>query len=237
MNFYENLKSICDSKGLKITPTVLQCGGTKGVISGWKRGVFPNSEIVMQLSVLLNVPSDVLLFGEGKSSSSGLTEDEQELLQLYNELSEKDRTRVMERAKTLHDLAEEKHTVKCFNTIYIKCNQSRVSAGLGDELSDYEQWDSVAVVETPQSRKADFLLIVDGDSMTPLFNDGDYVLIRKQPAVDIGQIGIFAVDGNGYIKKFGGDHLISLNENYDDISLRNREYTCFGLVLGIAETV
>lgn len=43
---------------------------------------------------------------------------------------------------------------------------------------------------TPESRKADFILRVDGDSMEPKFSNGDYLLVRKQPAVDIGQIGI-----------------------------------------------
>ena len=32
MIFYNHLKSICEEKGLKITPTVLNCGGTKGMI-------------------------------------------------------------------------------------------------------------------------------------------------------------------------------------------------------------
>ncbi len=37
MNFYDNLKKICAKRGLKVTPTVLESGGTKGVISGWKK--------------------------------------------------------------------------------------------------------------------------------------------------------------------------------------------------------
>ena len=61
--FYDNLKFICEQKGLKITPIVLECGGTKGVIGGWKKGAAPNSDIVMKLAVRLDVPTDLLLFG------------------------------------------------------------------------------------------------------------------------------------------------------------------------------
>jgi len=66
--------------------------------------------------------------------------------------------------------------------------QNRVSAVVGKELFDYEQWDTVDVVETPMSRKADFMLIVDGESMSPKFHDGDYVLVRQQPAVELGHL-------------------------------------------------
>lgn len=111
----------------------------------------------------------------------------------------------------------------------------QVSAGLGDELPDYTNWDQIAVLETPESRKANFILTVDGDSMEPRFSKGDLVLVKEQPDVDDGQIGIFAVDGKGYIKKKQGNRLISLNPKYDDIVVNTEYHKCFGLVLGKAE--
>ncbi len=121
------------------------------------------------------------------------------------------------------------------NIIAISYNKGAVSAGFGDELADYEEWDKLNVPLTPESKKADFILRVDGDSMEPKFHDGDYILVRKQPAVDIGQIGIFDVAGRGYVKKFGGDKLISLNKNYPDVPV-TEDSRCFGLVLGTTET-
>ena len=118
--------------------------------------------------------------------------------------------------------------------IEVSINYAPVSAGFGDELEDYEQWEKASVPLTPESRKADFILVVDGDSMEPKFHNGDYILVRKQPAVDIGQIGIFGVDGKGYIKKYGGDKLISLNKKYPDIPL-DEDSRCFGLVLGVTD--
>lgn len=122
--------------------------------------------------------------------------------------------------------------------IMINYIDAPVSAGLGDILNDYEDTRKVSVPLTKESRKADFILKVDGDSMEPEFCDGDFVLVRQQPAIDEGQIGIFDVDGKGYIKKLGKNRLISLNPNYSDIVLN--EYTdarCFGLVLGTTDIV
>ena len=68
--FYDNLKAICDERGIKITPLVAECGSAKGSISNWKIGAMPNSEIVMKLSVRLNVPTDRLLFGSETKNAS-----------------------------------------------------------------------------------------------------------------------------------------------------------------------
>ena len=116
--------------------------------------------------------------------------------------------------------------------IEISYTDARVSAGFGDELEDYENWEKVSVPLTPESKKADFILRVDGDSMEPQYHDNDYILVRKQPAVDEGQIGVFGHGGRGYVKKFGGDRLISLNSKYPDIPT-NEDTKCFGLVLGL----
>ena len=94
------------------------------------------------------------------------------------------------------------------------------------------------IKHTTIAERANYAVRVSGDSMTPEYNDGDIVLVETCPEVIIGEIGIFVVDGEGYIKQFGGDKLISLNPKYSDISLRNCESSsCRGRVLGIAELV
>lgn len=118
---------------------------------------------------------------------------------------------------------------------YIK---APVSAGLGDMLNDYEDMEKIKVPLTRESRKADFVLRVHGDSMESKFYDGDYILVRQQPVVDAGQIGIFAVNGEGYVKKMGTNMLISLNSDYPNVELNeNTDFKCFGLVLGTTEII
>lgn len=231
--FYDNLKRVCDEKGVKITPIVAECGGAKGSISNWKNGASPNSDIIAKLSVRLNVSTDMLIFGEERKLA--LPSDEQELLESYQQLPEREQMKLIGRAAALAEVYKEQIEESKPPIISIYCSQNRVSAGIGEDLFDYEQWDTVDVIETYESRKADFMLIVAGESMSPKFHDGDHVLVRQQPAVELGQIGIFYVDGKGYIKKYDGDYLISLNPDYDDIYIVNKELRCFGLVLGIAE--
>ena len=92
--FYDNLKQVCDEKGVKITPIVAECGGAKGSISNWKNGASPNSDIVAKLSVRLNVSTDTLIFGKDKEKIHENT-PEQELLENYRKLSDFEKGEVL----------------------------------------------------------------------------------------------------------------------------------------------
>lgn len=104
--FYDNLKAECDRQGLKITPTVQQCGGKVGSIGGWRKGASPNSEIVMKLAKRLNVSTDYLLFGEKKDMQEEITESEQKLLDVFRKLNEKGQIGVLMYAETQADKPE-----------------------------------------------------------------------------------------------------------------------------------
>lgn len=119
--------------------------------------------------------------------------------------------------------------------IAIKHSFYKVFAGAGFDLDDHDQWERISIPDTPEARQADFALTIKGDSMEPIYYDGDMVLVAQQAQVEVGEIGIFAIEGKGYIKKFGGDRLISLNEKYNDIMLADYDadsIRCFGRVIG-----
>lgn len=88
-----------------------------------------------------------------------------------------------------------------------------VSAGLGNPLDEAPE-EELEIEDTAGHRKADFIVQVSGDSMKPEFNNGDKVLVQKQPTIEIGEIGIFILNGESYIKKLGVNELISLNTRY-----------------------
>lgn len=233
--FYDNLKAVCDAKGVKITPLVAECGGAKGSISNWKKGASPNSDIVVNLAVRLNVPTDMLLLGNDQQISSDLSEDERELLKYYKQMPEKEKIRLVSRAEAIADIYSEVVPEPATTMLVIKHSMYKVSAGTGERLSDSDDWDKIEIPDTPEARRADFCLTIYGNSMEPVYYDGDIVLVKQQNAVERGQIGIFVIEGCGYIKKFGGDRLISLNDQYDDIMFADYDpddIRCSGLVIG-----
>lgn len=119
------------------------------------------------------------------------------------------------------------------NIIYLPALLQAASAGLGD-FADDETSEKIAVQQNKVTSKADCVIRVHGDSMEPKFSDGQQVLVRLQPAVELGEIGIFIRDGMRYIKVYRGKYLESVNPNYKNTALE--EYSkCVGKVLGVLQ--
>lgn len=107
-----------------------------------------------------------------------------------------------------------------------------VSAGPGVYLDDTAA-EEISIPDNEKTVSADFALRISGNSMEPKYHDGDVVLVEAADAVEVGELGIFILDGNGYFKKFGGDTLISLNPEFANILLRDyAETVCCGRVVG-----
>lgn len=180
-------------------------------------------------------PTDALerLFSE--KSFSAL---EEELLRKYMELPHEARQAVVRfindaTAKAL----QRKNGTAPQKLLVMKRSLHKVSAGTGYDLNDSDAWETVTVKDTDDSRKADFLLEIEGDSMETTFHDGETVCVQQTPSVEVGEIGVFWVDGCGYIKELGKGCLISHNSSYDPIPLQGTENRCIGRVLGTADVI
>ena len=250
--FYDNLKAECDKQGLKLTTVVLECGGTKGVIGGWKNGAAPRSDIVMKLAVRLNVPTDSLLFGN--EHIANLSTSEKELISYFKVLSEEDKGRVIGKAETLAELAaeraaeQEKENKTEQNNVTGKClplngtcdktyYSNAACAGTGLYL-DEASAETITVRSTPEALVADFAIPISGDSMEDEYHDGDIVLVESCPCVRKGEVGIFLIDGDVCIKEYRGRFLTSYNSKYSPVDLSKHESVfCLGRVIGIAEPI
>jgi len=97
------------------------------------------------------------------------------------------------------------------------------SAGTGNLLDDsgYE------MIKAPDyvPRFVDFAVRVSGDSMEPLYKDGQIIWIRAQEVLNSAEIGIFTYYGDVYLKELIIDgenvYLRSLNPTYDDIEIKD----------------
>lgn len=233
--FYDNLKAVCDSKNLKITPTIIKCGGAQGSISNWKKGSSPNSDIVARLAEYLNVSTDLLILG--RETHASFPEEEQKIIDGYRNLNAENKIRISERIETLYELqtTENENEIVQHETTYIELYDLPVSAGTGIFLDSCDKT-MIKIVRSDVTDDANFALRISGDSMEPFFYDSEIVLVRSQPQVEIGEIGIFILNECGYIKELGYDRLISLNDNYDDIPLHEYDSIyCRGKVIGSLE--
>ena len=166
------------------------------------------------------------------------TTKENEMISMYRKLDFHGKDIIDTILTKEYDRCTEREIKPIIRTVNIEFPDGLCSAGTGEMLSDDECIKQLTVEETSESLKADFAVEVSGNSMEPTFYDGDIVLVRKQPMVYKGEIGIFDVDGEGYIKEFGCRELISHNKKYKPIKLTPyTDFRCFGLVLGVANVI
>lgn len=118
-------------------------------------------------------------------------------------------------------------------TIVIPFYETPVSAGTGSWLGDDIVAEWLTVPRNDLTTSADFALKISGDSMQPKFSNGETVLVRQTSSVFEGEIGVFVLNGESYIKKLGKKELVSLNPAYKPIPLHGfDDVRCVGKVLG-----
>lgn len=106
-----------------------------------------------------------------------------------------------------------------------------VSAGLGNYLDEGSY--GMIEVDNTVPNLADYAVRVSGNSMMPRFVDQQIIFIHEQPALEEGEIGIFFLNNDTYLKKLGKGYLISLNSEYAPIPIQEHSsFRVLGKVVG-----
>jgi SOS-response transcriptional repressor LexA len=90
---------------------------------------------------------------------------------------------------------------KIIKFIEMPVSNLAVSAGTGEFL-DEGNFEMVSFPESSVPEGAEFGLRVSGDSMEPVYHDGQIVWVQQCDRVGVGEVGIFIYDGDGYIKVY-----------------------------------
>jgi len=78
----------------------------------------------------------------------------------------------------------------------------------------------------------DFALRITGDSMEPFYNAGDVVIIKSRVLIEPGQIGLFFLNGQGYIRMFQGNKLAPIKAGHKTIDIKqDAEFIPIGRVV------
>ena len=206
-----------------------------------KKTVSYSHNLIKSLNKIINTESLVDTLMETHKESL-LTQNEYDHIKKYRTLDSHGKEVVdvvldkeTERMQTLAQQAEDEDDED--DVIDVDFASLKASAGNGFQLFDDCPSDKLKVLYNEKTRQADICIQVSGHSMEPVFNDGDILLVRKQPSVNIGEYGIWIINGDtGYVKKNGPDRLISVNDEYDDIYPGEfDEIRCYGKVIGVLD--
>ena len=207
-------------------------------ISKWESGEsVPGAYQLLALCHALNVRQGLAFFtGRLSAPAEPLNAEGRRLLRHYREYLE----------------SQDRYLAASWEpkTVRVRLSTLPASAGTGDFLSEGEyEW-----VDFPESvvpRGTDFAVRVHGNSMEPAYRDGQIVFFERCDRLSPGEVGLFAYEGQGYIKlyderppageeledcldSYGVVHprasLVSLNPDYPPVEVSS-PLTVFGRAL------
>ncbi|NQQ72655.1 helix-turn-helix transcriptional regulator [Streptococcus suis] len=227
----ENIKRYRKQAGFTQKELASKLGIAPTAVSAWELGRNkPLMDNVEQMSVIFDVKKSELL-GEDlialytNPKVEVIPSTLQKITTASSQLEHKRQLTVLEVAT--EQLEEQKAVENSKNTVnepqavYHTYNyyDQPASAGTGQYLNDVK----VETIELPIEVDADFVVPIYGDSMEPEYHSGDYVFVKLSVDLSDGDIGVFAYNGEAYIKQLRitdqGVYLHSLNPDYDNIPI------------------
>lgn len=115
--------------------------------------------------------------------------EEIQFISLFNRLSETDKTKILHRMDNIIEMYVDESQIP---TKYIPLVGKTACGDPIEAIASTEDF-----IETNEL-KATFALTAEGDSMAPLINDGDIILVKQVEELNIGEIGIFQINTTGF---------------------------------------
>ena len=219
--------------GLNQAQLASRLGVSRNTVAGWETGHSrPDLATLPSLCTALEISVDAF-FGLEKQR----TAEESRFLKLFFSLDERDREALEWQMRGL--LAGRKRQKAAPaplsvapRVVSVFVSDLGAAAGFGAALGE-AQGERMFLLADEETEQADEVITVSGRSMEPTFLDGDQVLVKHTGSLRPGEIGIFLVDNEGYIKEYREDGLHSHNPAFPTMVFdEGQSVRCVGRVIG-----
>lgn len=232
----EVIRTCRQHRGISQTQLTEALGLSKNLVSNWEAGRSrPDINIIPALCELLDI--SVSAFFGIPSRPGELTMQEQRHMNSYRLLDTSNQELIDAMMITMQDQAERELRRRCergFERTFK--NAQLTAAGTGNPLEERRHGHYVYVRSDRNSCRADEIITVTGNSMEPTFHNGDDLFIEHAETIDPGEIGIFIVNGDGFVKEYQPDGLHSHNPEYPVLHFSDGDdVRCVGRVLGVVD--
>jgi repressor LexA len=224
----EKLKSLRTSKSLTVDALCAELGIKRGTYVHYEVGDRePNIALLKEFAGFYNVSLDELL-----DRPFDLNPEDGQLLDCYRSASPDDKYVVWAVLNKYRKTASDTGKIRKIRDMPLYLMPAAAGSGAFLDSTDYG---TVSVgPEVPIA--CGFGVRISGDSMEPEYPDGHIAWVRISQEVREGEIGVFILNGDGYIKKLGSGQLLSLNPRYGPISLSEGDnLRIVGKVLAVTE--
>ena len=236
IHYGEMIRSCRQGRGLSQRQLAGLLGVHKNIVTHWEAGRSrPDLNILPALCGALGM-SLPAFFGVPEAPDA-LSREESDLLNGYRRLGTRDRLLLRNTMHKMLELSAEALWERCRTSfIPIMHNAQHAAAGTGVTLDAATEQYPTFIRRGGAAGRADEIVTVNGASMEPRFHHGQDVFVEHTSSLSAGEIGLFVVNGEGYIKEWAVDRLHSLNPDYPDILLHDGDdVRCVGRVLGTVD--
>lgn len=234
MTWIDKFNEMRRSSGMSLDELSSKSGIPKGTLSKITSGITkaPALETMRALVYAMGYTLDDLA-DDVPAGRDSFTDAEKTLIKKYRTLDRYGKDAVSAILSVEHQRCEDRPQHDRSNLIPLPRSVQSVSAGTGAYLGP-EEMETVFVEDTPLTRRASFLVSVAGNSMEPRYHDGDILIVEGAEDIALGEIGVFTMDGDGYVKQRGRGVLISLNPDYSPVPMTEDTW-CNGRVIGVLD--
>ena len=185
-------------------------GYSKNAVTNWEAGrTRPDISVLPRLCRILRMPVQELL---GMTDRDALTDGERAWLTRFRELSQENRAVIRQLTDSLLQRQRDARLAE-LRRLYrpVPLAEQAAAAGVGAPMDGESDFSEIYVRDNTLLAKSDFIVRVNGESMEPMYPDGSLVYVKKTQDLRYGDIGLFVVNGESYIKQYRAEGLLSLN--------------------------
>lgn len=240
MSFGEQMRRRREELGMTRQQLAQRLGVSVSAVGNYETGVSaPKEEVLLRLFTALEAEPNYLYRGSFRGAEDSHSDEERRLLAKYRDLPLSGRQTVHSLVDALTVMTGElRAAAPAAEVRTIPLYTSPAAAGFAAPVfgEDYE----LIQVSGDVPPGAELAVRIQGDSMSPVIEDGSVVYVNHDP-VQSGDVGIFCVDGDMLCKQyyrdgFGMVYLFSLNRKCADMDVvfrrgSGRSLTCFGRVM------
>lgn len=226
MNVGERMKTIRKQKGISADSLAAKIGVSRSTVFRYEKGDIEKVpiEVVAKVANALDIKPEVLM---GLKADTVVDKIHDTVVQLHPERQQK----VYTYAEKQLNEQQNPDNVVSLDEAHAERNLDEpafnvevdgiVAAGYGAFNDDrYEPMDTVKIPDSAIPSHYDYCFKVVGDSMSPYYEDGEFVFVQKTQDVTNGMIAVVDIDDMTFIKKLILEQdrlcLRSLNDDVDE---------------------
>lgn len=235
----QSIRRYREHKGLEQKELARRLGVADSAVGNWENGYAkPTLDVILPVCRVLGITLYELF--DTEDPMMPYSRKEQGVLSRYHALNEPHKKAVstlIDMLGSAEDMNAPEETAP--ELAVLRYFDRQLAAGIGDPTDISDSGKPLYLYPSALISKADYVFTVNGESMEPVYHNGDMVLVQKADDsgdMQPGDVGAFMIGNEAYIKECQPDGLHSYNKKYGTMRFSEEDRVfLIGRVIGVID--